>query len=86
MGITKYLSAKSGTYKDKSGAEKNSYVRVGVMMETRNGEMIKLEALPVNFDGWIYLKDPDQQQKPQSKTAEQPSGGNFNDFDDDIPF
>lgn len=59
MAIKKYLTAKSGTYKNKQGEEKNSYTRCGVLMETKNGDMIKLEALPINFDGWLYMQDPE---------------------------
>lgn len=68
MPVKYELRAKSGTYTDKAGQEKNSYVRCGVLMETSKGQFIKLEALPIAFDGWIYL------QEPQPRDGQQPSG------------
>jgi hypothetical protein len=82
MAIKYELSAKTGTYKNKDGEDKASYVRCGVVLETRNGLAIKLEALPVSFDGWIYMNDPkpkDGESKPTKAKAAPLSDG-------EIPF
>jgi hypothetical protein len=90
MAIKYSLTAKSGQYKDAQGNLKNSYVRCGVVMNGKNdGEyVIKLEALPVNFDGWIYMNKPEPkgqggQRRPQARP--QQSEG-FDDSLDDVPF
>lgn len=84
MAILKNITARSGTYKDKQGNEKSTYVRCGVILETKNGEAIKLEALPVNFDGWLYLHDPDPKEpKPEGKPD---PTRHFDDMKQDIPF
>jgi hypothetical protein len=48
--------------------------------------MLKLEAVPIGWDGWAYLNDPkprDGQQAPQQRQQRQaPQGGGF---DDDMP-
>jgi hypothetical protein len=80
MAILKELTAKSGTYTNRDGQEKASYVRCGVMLETRNGPALKLEALPVNFDGWIYLHDPKPKEEKQAPKQQ------ASDDSDPIPF
>jgi hypothetical protein len=57
MAVKKQLKAKAGTYTNKQGEEKTRYVNVGVLLETSKGEMLKIESLPVFFDGWIYFAD-----------------------------
>lgn len=85
MGIKYEVSAKAGTYKDRDGNEKTRYVKMGVVLETRNGFALKLEAIPVGFDGWAYLNEPKPREggKPQMQSAPA-SGDGFE--DDDIPF
>lgn len=84
MAILYKISAVSGKYTDKDGNEKSRYVDMGVVMETKNGPMLKLEAFPINWDGWAYLNDPkareDGEQTRQSRpqrAAQQPA--------DDLP-
>lgn len=50
--------AVTGTYKDKEGKEKNRYMNIGSVLETKNGTMLKLDGVPVNWDGWAYLNEP----------------------------
>ena len=81
MAVKYELSAVTGTYRNKDGEEKKAYVRCGVIVEMKKGGLVaKLEALPVNFDGWIYLNEPKREetgQKPMEKIAA---------MKDDIPF
>ena len=84
MAVLKNITALSGTYKDREGNEKSSYVRCGVILETKNGQAIKLEALPVNFDGWLYMHDPEPKDaKPEPK---QEKRGSIHDMESDVPF
>lgn len=91
MAILYKVSATSGKYTDKDGNEKNRYVDMGVVMETKNGPMLKLEAIPVGWDGWAYLNEPkaredgDQQRqdRPQ-RNRQQSSAADFS--DETIPF
>lgn len=69
MAILYKVSATNGKYTDKEGNEKNRYVDMGVVMETKNGPMLKLEAMPIGWDGWAYLNEPKSE-------AGSPGGGN----------
>ena len=69
MAVKKQLKAKAGTYTNKQGEEKTRYVDVGVLLETGKGEMLKLEALPIGFDGWIYFADLEKREVGQNPTA-----------------
>jgi len=51
---------------------------MGVVMDTKNGGMaLKIEQVPVGWDGWAYLNEP----RPRDG---QQGGGNAP--DDDIPW
>lgn len=80
MAVLKEVVAKAGTYTNKDGQEKTRYVKAGVLMETAKGQMVKLEALPVNFDGWLYFNDM------QKKEPGQPAIKGGADMADDVPF
>lgn len=69
MAVKKQLKAKAGTYTNKQGEEKTRYVNVGVLLETNKGEMLKIESLPVPFDGWIYFSDLEKKEVGQNPTA-----------------
>ena len=50
-----------GSYTNAEGQQKNRYQRIGSIIETRNGEMLKLDVIPLKengWDGWAYLNDP----------------------------
>lgn len=92
MGKKYEVVAVTGKYTDREGNEKSRYVNIGAIIETRNGHMLKLEAVPVGWDGWAYLNEPkerDQAQRGggsasgQQQAKSEPDGGMP---DDDIPF
>jgi hypothetical protein len=78
--IKKEITAIVGQYTNKEGQTKNRYQRIGSIIDTRNGEMLKLDVIPLKengWDGWAYLNDPKPYEGKQTK-----------DLDDDssIPF
>lgn len=81
MAIRYDAIAKNGTY-TKDGVEKNKWVKVGVVVDTKNGGLaLKIEQLPVPFDGWLQLAEPKaKEQAPQQETTQD------NTQDPDIPF
>ncbi len=58
MAIVYEVTAKNGTYTDQEGNEKTRYHKMGVVMETKNGLALKVESVPVGWDGWAYLNEP----------------------------
>jgi hypothetical protein len=81
MAVKKQLKAKAGTYTNKQGEEKTRYVNVGVLLETQKGEMLKIESLPVPFDGWIYFSDLEKKEVGQNPTTTP-----IQDIAEDVPF
>lgn len=71
-------------YQDRDGNEQKKYVNIGAVIETRNGLSLKLESVPVGWDGWAGLYEPKPKEGQQRQSARgqsrQPSGGD--DFDD----
>jgi hypothetical protein len=62
MAKTVYeVSTIVGKYTNKDGQEKNRYQRVGSVIETKNGLMLKMDNIPVvesGWGGWCYLNEP----------------------------
>lgn len=84
MAVVRYeAKAKNGTYKDRNGEEKTRWHHMGVCFQSDQGHLsIKLDSIPVGFDGWISLFEP----KPkEEKTAQAQTNPNTI-ADDDIPF
>jgi hypothetical protein len=80
MAITKEISCVVGTYTNAQGQQKNRYQRIGSIIQTQRGEMLKLDVIPLKeggWDGWAYLNDP----KPKEQYQGLPK-----DIDDDLPF
>jgi len=81
--IKKEVSCIVGQYTNAQGQNKNRYQRIGSIIETKNGEMLKIDVIPLKeggWDGWAYLNDP----KPREDQPRRGSG--FDDMADDIPF
>ena len=71
------IMAATGTY-IKEGAEKTSWTRCGILMNTDKGYRIKMFAYPVVSDGWFMVFEEDNQHQSQggsAKPAPAPSGG-----------
>lgn len=78
----------TGKYTNASGEEKSRYMNIGAVIETKNGLSLKLEAVPVGWDGWAGLYEPkDDAQKPQRQQSSQPQRRSAPpaDFGDDMP-
>ena len=51
--------AKCGTYKDRDGNKVQKWCKCGVSVDTREGGIaLKIETLPVEWDGWLQLAIP----------------------------
>jgi hypothetical protein len=82
--ILKEISVIQGTYVNKDGQQKNRYQTIGSIIDTKNGDMLKLDVMPLvkgGWDGWAYLNDP----KPRDNVKTQYHGLPVDDMGD-IPF
>lgn len=74
MPVKYDVVAATGTYTNKQGEEKKSWMKIGKVLQTQKGFSLKLDAVPVGWDGWAMLAEP-QDAKPQKA-----------DYDDEVPF
>ena len=82
MAVLKYeVKTKNGTYKDRNGEEKTKWHQMGVCFENDKGQLsIKIDSIPVGFDGWVSLFEPKPKENVQNITQ------NTAQISDDIPF
>lgn len=73
-------------YTDKDGNKKTSWLRCGTLLEHDGKTKVKLEALPINFNGWLQAFEPRTKDAKPKKEAAKPKKGEVADPDDDIPF
>ena len=60
MAIIYEVTIRAGTYQ-KDGQEKVRYQRIGSVIETKKGPMLKLDQVPLvegGWAGWAYLFEP----------------------------
>ena len=88
--LVKEISVISGSYTNADGMKKNRYTRIGSIIETQNGEMLKLDTIPLvenGWNGWAYLNDPKPKDEFLSRPQMQTRQTSRPVFDDDsIPF
>lgn len=94
MAVKYEVTAVTGKYTDRDGNEKSRYTKLGVVIESKNGLMLKCEAIPVGWDGWAYLNEPkprdgeqpQRQARPQRAERPQRQAAPADSFaDDDLP-
>jgi hypothetical protein len=85
MAIIYEVTVKAGVYL-KDGQEKIRYQRIGSVIETKKGPMLKLDQMPLvegGWEGWAYLFEPQADGYKTPTKSKAPLG----DFpDSDIPF
>ena len=66
MAKTVYeVSTIVGKYTNKDGQDKNRYQRVGSVIDTKNGLMLRIDSVPIvegGWSGWCYLNEPKQKE------------------------
>lgn len=82
--ILKEITCVVGEYKNSQGEVKKRYSRIGSIIDTKNGPMLKLDAVPLKdggWDGWAYINDPKKNEEERKPVRQAP------DIDDsDLPF
>lgn len=69
-----------GKYTDAEGKEKNRYLTIGSVLETKHGDQLKLDSVPLGWNGWAYLNEP------RARDEQKPAAGGGDDFSRDDPF
>jgi len=88
----KEIKVITGNYTDKDGKQKNRYMKIGSIIETSNGPMLKIDTIPLvkgGWEGWAYINEPlpkDDGGVPHPHPNKIQNKGNFDNLEDDIPF
>ena len=89
MKRTHTLRARTERYKDRqTGQERQGYMTVGHVLEKPDGSvMLKLDSLPVNFDGWMFYGElPEKRLHKDAAQGKEAAANQQADMSDDIPF
>ncbi len=81
--VLKEVTATIGQYTNAQGETKHRYQRIGSVIQTKNGPMLKLDVVPLKeggWDGWAYLNDPRPKDDLPPGKALPPV------YDDEVPF
>lgn len=79
----KEVTAVMGEYVNAQGETKKKYQKIGAIIESKHGPMLKLDVIPLEWNGYAYINEPYDKEKPKSE----PRPGRRNEpMDDDIPF
>ena len=70
MAITHDLIAKTGEYTNAAGEIKARWTKVGVAMSNKQGgTSLLIESIPVNFDGWVTMREPQPKDSAGSSSS-----------------
>ena len=67
-------------FAQKGSDEKTYWKKIGVVLQNEKGFSLKLESVPVAWDGWASLFEPkakEEKQAPKKPTTEQDDGPPF---------
>jgi hypothetical protein len=67
-----YQEVRAKTGEDRDG--KPFYKTIGRVLSTKNGPMLKLDVIPLGWDGWAYISEP-QQKEQQTHGQMKRAGG-----------
>lgn len=59
----------AGSYTDSYGGEKTRWVKIGTGLESEKGKSIKIDAIPLNWDGWASLMESKPKQELTKPTS-----------------
>ena len=84
--IIKEISCVVGEYTAANGQQKKRYQRIGSIIDTKNGAMLKIDVIPLReggWDGWAYINDPKVQEVKEHPRRQSSAA---DDMEDMIPF
>jgi hypothetical protein len=83
----KEVTAVLGEYVNAQGETKKKYQKIGAIIDSKHGPMLKLDVIPLEWSGYAFINDPYDKEKPR---AAEPRPNRNRDVpmedDSDIPF
>lgn len=83
MTVYKELIVATGKYTNAQGEEKSRWTRIGRVMKGEKGFKVKIDTIPLEWNGWAEMVDPEQPKNaaaPAQAAPAVPASG------DDLPF
>jgi hypothetical protein len=77
------VTALLGEYVNAHGEKKKKYQKIGAIINSKHGPMLKLDLVPLMWEGYAYIKEPYDKEKPK---AADPRPNRNRDMPDDIPW
>lgn len=67
----KEVTAVVGEYTNAKGETKKRYLKIGAIIESKHGPMLKLDTIPLEWNGYAYINEPydKEQRQPQTRGA-----------------
>lgn len=85
----KEVTAVLGEYVNAQGETKKKYQKIGAIIESKHGPMLKLDVIPLEWSGYAFINDPYDKEKPSRAAEPRPNRNRDMPMDDDdssIPF
>ena len=70
------ITATVGEFTTKDGVKKKKYLKLGVIHDSKHGPILKLDLIPLQWDGYAFINEP------YKKAIANPK----NELDEDIPW
>lgn len=77
------IVATTGEYQTRDGQTKKRFTNIGAVFQTKNGMSMKLESVPIGWNGWASFYEPKERAQPQERRS---SGSGVFGANEDIPF
>jgi hypothetical protein len=74
----KEVTAIVGEFTNAKGEVKKRYMKIGAIIESKHGPMLKLDSIPLEWNGYAYINDPYDKEREQPRSR--------NSAPDDMPF
>jgi hypothetical protein len=72
MPVIEEITAACGTYQDSEGQDKTRWHKIGVVIEKDGKRFIKLEVIPLGWDGFASLFPPREKDEKKPRNASLP--------------
>lgn len=83
----KEVTAVLGEYTNAKGEVKKRYLKIGAIIESKHGPMLKLDVIPLEWNGYAYINEPYDENNPRPSRQQAAQKPTANDqYEDDIPF
>ena len=63
----KEVTAIMGEYVNAQGETKKKYQKIGAIIDSKHGPMLKLDFIPLEWNGYAFINEPYDREKPKAE-------------------